>query len=132
VTIEVRGLEEALEELRGIEARVEDPEPALVEVAADIESFVAERFRTRTAPDGTAWAPLKPHTLKYRKQSGALEESVYARAQGNTIKFGATAPHAGYQQEERPFLPTDVASGPAATLGDEAAQTISDYIVPTE
>lgn len=130
MSIDVRGLDEAVRELEGVAQRIETPTPALEAVASDLRHFIAERFRTRTAPNGAAWAALKPHTLKYRETSGALAASIYARAAGTAVRYGAEAEYAAVQHARRPFLPESFDEGPAAELADASEETIADFVLP--
>jgi hypothetical protein len=132
VGVTVRGLDTVTAELGAIEERIANPEPAIAAQAQSLVNFVHERFRTRTAPDGTPWPPLKLHTVQYRESSGELESSVYAVASGTTLRLGASAAHASYQNAARPFLPSDLDSGPAAEEGRELAEAIATYVTTGE
>lgn len=132
MSITVRGLSETIAGLEAVQQRIEDPSPALEVVASSLRDFVAERFRTRTAPDGTAWAPLKPATIRYRKSDGSLQASIFAHVVGRTIRLGADDPAAVFQNATRPFLPSDLSTGPAAEEGAQLVATVAAYVVSGE
>ena len=124
--LEVRGLDEVLEDLEEMGERAEDLTPAMDESAAKLEAFIAQRFATRTAPDGTAWPELKGKS----ESTGTLAGSVYARSSRDGVAYGASAPHAAYQHATRPFLPTEDDGGPADALIDEIAEAIAEHVAP--
>lgn len=132
MSVTVNGLDEVTDMVEGVAQRAQDPTPALVKSASSLEAFVAQRFATRTAPDGTPWAPLKAHTVRYRETSGELQGSVYAVVEGATIRLGASSDHASYQNASRPFLPESFDSGPAAAEGERLETTLATYIVDGE
>ena len=46
--------------------------PLMLEINEMLLDSTRERFSTKTAPDGTAWKPLKPSTLARKKGKGSL------------------------------------------------------------
>lgn len=118
MSVEIRGLDETIERLEGVADRVEDLTPATTQAAERLDAYVAQRFATRTAPDGTAWAPLK----RASEATGGLEGSVFAEGNATGMRFGARAPHAGYQNAQRRFLPRTAAEVEAASQLGEAVK----------
>lgn len=130
--IDVDGLDEAIEFTDDIARAIEDPSEALILIAQRAREFTAERFATRTSPDGRPWAPLK----RPSESSGATAESIYAVPGNSMIAVGATSEAAGPQHlgtrtiPARPFLPDGaVDAGPAAALYDEAAEALAAHVV---
>ena len=62
--------EEILQRFNELLARVDDPSPAMAEISEYFHLQTRERFDTETAPDGTAWAPLKPATVEAKQKAG--------------------------------------------------------------
>lgn len=74
---------------------------------AVIAQDVATRFATSTAPDGRAWAPLSPSTLRKavqdakRKVGGRAAQPVVTQTRGGTTIVRARRPQAGFQRTAR-------------------------------
>lgn len=133
--IEVRGLDETIEQLNELAERMEDMTPAMQACAVEIKQFVDARFLTRTGPDGSAWAPLK----RPSESTGTMQSSVYVAPESQGLSFGATANHADEQQlgtrrmPARPYLPTpQFTTGPAAEMWDRVRKIIRRYIAVNE
>lgn len=67
------------------------------------------RFKSQTAPDGTAWAPRAPSTLnRYKKAgikfggilhvSGQLGQSIFHEHNSTSVRIGTPEKYAGIQQ----------------------------------
>ncbi len=72
-----------------------DFSPVMKAIAGHLEAGVEQRFAKQTAPDGTAWAKLKPSTVARRKKKGKgatpiLEEDGGLR-QSITSDYDATS-----------------------------------------
>lgn len=82
-----------------------DLTPLMRGVAAVIENSTRDRFRTKTAPDGSTWADLKPSTLKAKKGRGSkmveygdLMRSITSYANSTSAAVGTDRPYAKYHQ----------------------------------
>lgn len=82
-----------------------DLTPLMRGVAAVIENSSRDRFRTKTAPDGSTWADLKPSTLKNKKGRGSkmveygdLMRSITSYANSTSAVVGTDRPYAKYHQ----------------------------------
>lgn len=63
---QLEGLDEIVEKIGGIEARAQDPQPALHVVANLLEAHVARTFATEGAHGGRPWPPLAASTVEAR------------------------------------------------------------------
>lgn len=82
-----------------------DLTPLMRGVASLIENSTRDRFRTKTAPDGSTWADLKPSTLKSKKGRGSkmveygdLMRSITSYANSTSATVGTDRPYAKYHQ----------------------------------
>ena len=82
-----------------------DLTPLMRGVASVIENSSRDRFRTKTAPDGSTWADLKPSTLKAKKGRGSkmveygdLMRSITSYANSTSAAVGTDRPYAKYHQ----------------------------------
>jgi len=111
----VGGAADVMKRLRKLPPKV--IEEALDEVAASQETEVAIRFERGHGPDGVAWAPLRPSTLKRRKSSGppltvtgALGGSITRATHNISSQVGTNYETARYHQDgtsrmkARPFI----------------------------
>lgn len=98
----------AIEHLSGLVAAINDPSPVLKEIseAVVLRSTLA-RFKTQTAPDGTAWAALQPwyQKEKQRNKNRILTLNGYLRGQmtwqfvgDRTVEIGSNLPYAAVHQ----------------------------------
>lgn len=71
MSVEQRGATEAAASLEAIAARLRDLTPITSVVAADVMTFVDDRFASGTDPNGSAWAPLTQSTLRARTEDAA-------------------------------------------------------------
>lgn len=146
----VDGLDEAVDNLRGIEARLSDLTPVMRVISEDLKTFIDSRFESSQSPSGAPWQPLKPATIARRRQgsskplvdTGRLRNSISARPQKQSLEFGTNVVYAGTHQfghgpvPARPFLPVSIAggkavwtpSGPAHTEREIYLRMIRDYI----
>ena len=62
------GLVEAMDELEAITARIRDLSPVLTVAARDTKTLIDDSFRRSRSPDGSAWSPLAPSTVKTHVQ----------------------------------------------------------------
>lgn len=82
-----------------------DLTPLMRGVGAIVENSTRDRFRTKTAPDGSTWADLKPSTLKTKKGRGSkmveygdLMRSITHYANSTSAVVGTDRPYAKYHQ----------------------------------
>lgn len=82
-----------------------DLTPLMRGVSAIVENSTRDRFRTKTAPDGSTWADLKPSTLKSKKGRGSkmveygdLMRSITSYANSTSAAVGTDRPYAKYHQ----------------------------------
>ena len=82
-----------------------DLTPLMRGVGSLLENSTRNRFSTKTAPDGSTWADLKPSTLKAKKGRGSkmveygdLMRSITYHATGVSVAVGTDRPYAKYHQ----------------------------------
>ena len=82
-----------------------DLTPLMRGVGSLLENSSRDRFRTKTAPDGSTWADLKPSTLKAKKGRGSkmveygdLMRSITSYANSTSAAVGTDRPYAKYHQ----------------------------------
>jgi phage virion morphogenesis protein len=82
-----------------------DLTPLMRGVGSILENSSRDRFRTKTAPDGSSWADLKPSTLKSKKGRGSkmveygdLMRSITHYANSTSVAVGSDRPYAKYHQ----------------------------------
>lgn len=98
----------AIEHLSGLVAALNDPSPLLKEISeAVVLRSTRERFKTQTAPDGTAWAALQPwyQKEKQRNKNRILTLNGYLRGRmtwqfvgDRTVEIGSNLPYAAVHQ----------------------------------
>ena len=97
----------AIEHLSGLVAALNDPSPLLAELGAYGLRSTRARFKTQTAPDGTAWAALQPwyQKEKLRNKNLILTLNGYLRGQmtwqlvgDRTVEIGSNLPYAAVHQ----------------------------------
>lgn len=74
-------------------------------VAAEIASQIAQAFRSRSAPDGTPWAPLKYRVGYPLVKTGALRAGWSVRVDGLRILVVNPVGYSGYQQKGTRRIP---------------------------
>lgn len=91
---------EARDRLHALVDRLERKQPFFSEVGQALADSTRERFRTGLAPDGSAWTPLSPRTIKARTRRsksairilsdrGYLAGSIRFEATGDEVKVGS-------------------------------------------
>lgn len=115
IEVEASGLAENLRLLQDAQRKLANLKPVLTVTAEKLKSLTDESFIQSKAPDGTAWAPLAPSTVKQKLRKGyspkplirrgarGLMGAPHATAGKQSIKVGVspTAPHGRYHQEGR-------------------------------
>ncbi len=83
-------------ELKKLAAKMGDLTPFFRDVGETLLNSTRERFRSQTAPDGSAWAPLSPGYAARKKRnktkiltlSGALRGTLTKRADKDSLRIG--------------------------------------------
>ena len=97
----------AIEHLSGLVEAIKDPSPLLAELGEYGLRSTRARFKTQTAPDGTAWAALQPwyQKEKRRNKNRILTLNGYLRGQmtwqlvgDRTVEIGSNLPYAAVHQ----------------------------------
>lgn len=97
----------AIEHLSGLVDAINDPSPLLAELGEYGLRSTRARFKTQTAPDGTAWAALQPwyQMEKRRNKNRILALNGYLRGQmtwqlvgDRTVEIGSNLPYAAVHQ----------------------------------
>ena len=132
MSVEQRGAEEAAESLEAVAARLRDLTPITSVVAADVMTFVDDRFANATDPGGQPWATLEDSTIARRRSgpgssrfavgtvsplidTGRLRSSIFGRGERTGLRFGTNVAYAAPHQlgtrkmPRRAFLPVDSA-----------------------
>ena len=107
--------------LRGLLAGIENPAPLLAQLGEYTLRTTRDRFKSQTAPDGTAWQALVPWYKKEKSQNKnrVLTLRGYLRGQlvsqvvgGKSVEVGSNLVYAAVHQfgsrddriKKRPFL----------------------------
>ena len=97
----------AIEHLSGLVDAINDPSPLLAELGEYGLRSTRARFKTQTAPDGTAWAALQPRYQKEKRRNKNLILTLngYLRGQmtwqlvgDRTVEIGSNLPYAAVHQ----------------------------------
>lgn len=104
------GAEEAAAQLRAMSERLRDMSPLTRAIAADLRTFIDDRFRTGTDPDGRPWRPLSQTTIDRRRRgrgrgspqplldTGRLRGSITAVGTDRAVVFGTNVVYAPTHQ----------------------------------
>lgn len=95
--------------LRALLARMERRQPFFAAVGEQLVSSAGRNFKQQSAPDGTAWAPLKPSTIKARsrrsrsklailRDRGLLAGSINYQATDDEVRIGSPVEYAAIHQ----------------------------------
>lgn len=122
--------------------------PAMLEIGAELEESTKRRFATQAAPDGTAWAPLRPWYLaseRKRKSRGPnsvlvlrghLLDTIHHEAHddhvvvgtdreyGAAMQFGMKKGYAGTSRRGRPIPWGDIPPRPYLGVSAEDERTL--------
>ena len=97
----------AIEHLSGLVDAINDPSPLLAELGEYGLRSTRARFKTQTAPDGTAWAALQPWYQKEKRRNknriltlnGDLRGKMTWQPVGDrTVEIGSNLPYAAVHQ----------------------------------
>ena len=79
--------------------------PLMLDLGEMLLDSTRQRFETKTAPDGTAWKPLKPSTLKRKAGRGSLlvlegylRDLMRAEADDDSVEVGSAQIYAALHQ----------------------------------
>lgn len=79
--------------------------PLMLDLGEMLLDSTRQRFATKTAPDGSAWKPLKPSTLKRKKGRGSLlvldgylRDLMRAEADDESVEVGSAQVYAALHQ----------------------------------
>jgi phage virion morphogenesis protein len=136
-TVDLAGLKDAV---RRAAAPPADYGPLLKRVAVALRADALKNFAGSHDPDGNAWAPLKPSTLKGRRKggkgakplidTGLLRNSVTTVRQGPLeLLFGTNLPRGAYHQFGTRTIPARPFLGISPRLADLIAEMTADYVV---
>lgn len=112
MSIDIRlelGEDSATTRLQAILDRLEDPGPLLRAVGERLVLSTSDNFRQQRAPDGTAWVPLSPATIRARtrrgkvpiailRQDGRLAGSISHEVEGPVLRVGSPIVYAAIHQ----------------------------------
>ena len=97
----------AIEHLSGLVDAINDPSPLLAELGEYGLRSTRARFKTQTAPDGTAWTDLKTWYQKEKRRNknhiltldGYLRSRITWQFAGDrTVEIGSNLPYAAVHQ----------------------------------
>lgn len=82
-----------------------DLKPLMQGIGAIVESSTRDRFRTKTAPDGSSWDDLKPSTVAAKNGRGGIlvdrgdfMRSITHHATSVSVQVGSDRPYSKYHQ----------------------------------
>lgn len=93
--------------LAGLLGAIQNPAPLLEELGEYTLGTTSDRFKTQTAPDGSAWAALQPwyKRIKARNKNKTLTLDGYLRGQmtwqmdgKRKVEVGSNSPYAAVHQ----------------------------------
>lgn len=99
----------ARQALRDLVERVSDRRPFFKNVGEILQLATKDRFLSKTGPDGVAWAPLRPSTIKSKirkgrsptdvlKLDGHLAGSIRTIATNDEVQVGSPVDYAAIHQ----------------------------------
>jgi len=139
ITIEINS-QSVMDALNQLLRRGQDMRPVMDAIGQRMEERVSARFETKTDPNGQAWSPWKPATLKsYPKdgnrtlldRTGDMLDGLNHHSDANSVTVGFDKPYAFFHEhgtkhmERRGMLLADPDSG---TLGQEDERNIMDVL----
>lgn len=99
------------DKLGQLAAGLDDLTPVMQAIGAVVEGSTRERFSTKTAPDGSSWADLKPSTLEAKNGRGGilvdrgdLMRSITTFASSTSVSVGTDRPYAKHHQTGTPNM----------------------------
>ncbi|WP_051603248.1 phage virion morphogenesis protein [Simplicispira psychrophila] len=122
--------------LRGLPDAIDHPAPLLAQLGEYALRTTTERFRTQTAPDGTAWAKLTPRYQreKPRNKNRILTLNGYLRGQmavqvnEKSVQVGSNSIYAATHQFGRGAIPTRPYLGLSDIDRNEIVERTQDWL----
>lgn len=139
ITVDIND-QPVLDYLNQLLARSSNLLPLMDSIGQEMEGRISSRFETRTDPNGQAWAPWAPSTVKSYPANGHgflldrygdMLRSVSHSATATSVTIGFGQPYAAYHEfgtkhmPRRGLLTADPDSG---TLGPEDAESILEIV----
>lgn len=99
-----------------------------------IEAKVAEQFQREVDPDGDAWEPLSPDTLKNKEggsilvKTGALRDSFEYEVDGDTLTVSSSSPVFEAHDQGIPPIPQRQILGLNAEDKNQIAGIVKGYV----
>ena len=148
LTIYDPGIQSLLQQLQN---KLENVEPALHDIGVTLESRIAQRFETRTDPQGRAWKEWAKSTDKYYPDPGTkatakagrpanrrlldrygdMLEGLSSQTTANSVRIGFNQPYAIYHEYSTKHMPRRgllTANPETATLSDTDTQAVMDIL----
>jgi phage virion morphogenesis protein len=108
-TIQIEVNEEARQALNMLVERMTNPRPFYQAAGNLLVGTVGENFRWQAAPDGAAWAPLRPATIRARqrrgrsalailRERGILAGSIFYLVGDDGVRVGSPVKYAAIHQ----------------------------------
>lgn len=108
-----------------------DLKPIMQGIGAIVENSTRDRFRTKTAPDGSRWKDLDPSTVKAKNgrggilvDKGDLMRSITHHATAVSVEIGSDRPSAKYHQDGTKYME----ARPIFGLSDDDVLDIRDLV----
>jgi len=94
-----------IDAIQRLQHGAENPRPAFLAIGENLVESTKLRFETSTAPNGTAWKPNSPVTLKRKKgtkpllgETRLLSNTINYSYDGHTLIVGSPMEYAAVQQ----------------------------------
>ena len=108
--------------------QLRDMSPVMKAIGRKLESNVNVRFDTKTAPDGSAWAPWAESTAAARAEegrgtlleyTGRMRDSLTSNADAKSLEVGFGVPYAVYHEVGTSRMPARPVLFDGNTLGQD-------------
>ena len=122
--------------LNQLAAKLGDLTPFFKDVGETLLNSTRERFRTQTAPDGTAWAALSPayrarkpsHKDKPLTLSGVLRGTLTKQVDKDSLRIGTPLIYGATHQFGRGAIPARPFLGLSAEDRNDLLDALNDYL----
>lgn len=130
--------------LAQLQRRMSNLKPVMQSIGAEMESRVANRFETRSDPDGKSWAEWSPFTLatypeggrrKLLERYGDMLSSLNWKATSDSVRIGFGVDYATYHEfgtetmPRRGLLFSDPDNGELGAADEQAIdELLQDWI----
>lgn len=137
MSIKIDGLDDVVSMLEGVARRIDDPSPAMREVAERAAASTRSAVEARTAPDGEPWPARSQATVRRHgtRSTGRLAASISGSAGKRTATVRASVPHAAPVQygtryhAPRRFAPSGGSEGGSQATREHVAATVRRYVL---